>query len=46
MKGHWESPADVPAVGNLSEMGGLVADTTSSILELVVSSDPESPRDF
>lgn len=45
-KVHCEIPADEPGVSNLLEMGGLVADTISSVLGLVGNSDPESPRDF
>lgn len=46
MKGYWESFVDVLVVGNFLEMGGLVVDVIFFILELVVSSDLESLRDF
>ena len=50
-KVHREIPADMPGVANLSGGGvvgggGPAADTISSILELAVSGDRESPRDF
>lgn len=45
-KAQWEAPAGVPGVGNISEMGDLVAGTLSSILGLVVYTDSRSPRDF
>lgn len=45
-KAQWEDPAGMPGVGNISEMGDLVADTLSSILGLVVYTDSGSPWGF
>lgn len=46
-KTQWEISADLLGVSNiLGNRGCLVADTISSILGLVVSTDPENPRAF